>query len=309
MKRTTQFTCYLLLLFMTLGLLQEYSLAQRTSPSAVAAVRLKYRPPNNWIRHYLGDDRYKIAGNIWKVVSTQTDTYYHRANCPNMLRQPAGTVIGFADSDEADESGYTPDPTCAPSAPRVEYQPSSAASGAGAGGAAGGLAPASANIRITLSDGVSTTILPKGWIHIRNKPQQGTNIPSIQGASFDLMIPASALQQRGGKPTMVMYMFMTAPNVGGVEQYLTPSGFNRLNQRMRNNGRGGRFSTVLNQSNITSAQLGGLRGIKITPRAAVNGLNMPISIVGRGSKLYMMASSLSSANNGYKLAVNSFQPR
>src|SRR5690606_12189929 len=64
-----------------------------TSPSARQAVRLKYHPPKNWLRHYLGDDRYKIAGKVWKVVSTQLDTYYHRPDCPNMLRQPAGIAI------------------------------------------------------------------------------------------------------------------------------------------------------------------------------------------------------------------------
>lgn len=80
-----------------------------TSPSAKAAARLKYHPPANWLQHYLPDDRYKIAGGVWKVVSTQYDTYYHRPDSPNMLSQPAGIVIGFASEAEAREAGYRSD--------------------------------------------------------------------------------------------------------------------------------------------------------------------------------------------------------
>jgi len=87
------------------------------SPSAQAAARLKNRPPANWIRHYLPDDRYKIAGRIWKVISTETDELYHRADCVEMLKGDAGTVIGFASSADANEAGYRPDGVCRPQAP------------------------------------------------------------------------------------------------------------------------------------------------------------------------------------------------
>jgi hypothetical protein len=291
---------------------QKYSLLAdpTSSPSAIAAVRLKYHPPDNWIRHYLGDDRYKVAGNVWKVVSTQTDAYYHRPNCPNMLRQPAGVVIGFADSQEAEEAGYAADPLCAPRAARVEYQASTTAESTSASNSP--FAPAKTNTRIVLSDGVSTTMLPAGWIHIRNKPQANTQIPSIQGASFDVLVPVSTASKRPGRPSMLLFMFMTAPNNIRVEEYLSPDRLTRLRDRLRTSSRGQTLVTAMDSSDTTSATLGGLKGVRITPRRAGGGVGsagMPVTIVGRGSKLYFMASSLDKADAGYNIAVNSFQPR
>jgi len=80
-------------------------------PSAIEAARLKYYPPGGYLSHYLPDDRYKIAGNVWKYVSTDLDTYYHVPSSPNMMRQPAERVIGFASAADAEEAGYTADPT------------------------------------------------------------------------------------------------------------------------------------------------------------------------------------------------------
>ena len=85
-----------------------------SGPSAKAAAQLKYHPPDNYLKHYLGDDRYKIAGHVWKMVSTQLDTYYHRPTCPNMLKQSPDIVIGFASKADAEESGYRSDPVCQP---------------------------------------------------------------------------------------------------------------------------------------------------------------------------------------------------
>ena len=48
------------------------------SPSAKAAAKLAKNPPAGWINHYLPADRYKVAGKVWQVVSTELDTYYHR---------------------------------------------------------------------------------------------------------------------------------------------------------------------------------------------------------------------------------------
>ncbi len=87
-----------------------------TSPSAKMAARLKYHPPKNWMGHYLPDDRYKI-GSTWRVLSTELDMFYHRPDCPNMLRQSAGSVIGFASADDALEAGYKPDALCRPEIP------------------------------------------------------------------------------------------------------------------------------------------------------------------------------------------------
>lgn len=80
-------------------------------PSAIEAARLKAFPPGGYLSHYLPDDRYKIAGGVWKYVSTDLDTYYHVASSPNMMRQPADRVIGFSSVREAEEAGYTADPS------------------------------------------------------------------------------------------------------------------------------------------------------------------------------------------------------
>ena len=80
-------------------------------PSAVEAARLKNSPPPGYLSHYLPDDRYKIAGGVWKYVTTDLDTYYHIPSSPNMMRQPASAVIGFANSHDAEEAGYVADPT------------------------------------------------------------------------------------------------------------------------------------------------------------------------------------------------------
>lgn len=80
-------------------------------PSARMAARLKKYPTSSWLAHYLPDDRYKIAGGVWKYVSTDLDTYYHRPDSPLMLRQPAGRVIGFSSTKEAEEAGYVAGPS------------------------------------------------------------------------------------------------------------------------------------------------------------------------------------------------------
>lgn len=80
-------------------------------PSAIEAARLKASPPPNYLAHYLPDDRYKIAGRVWKYVSTDLDTYYHLPASANMMRQPADRVIGFSSVRDAEEAGYVADPT------------------------------------------------------------------------------------------------------------------------------------------------------------------------------------------------------
>ncbi len=84
---------------------------KRPGPSAVEAARLKRYPAPSYLAHYLPDDRYKIAGGVWKYVSTDLDTYYHVPSSPNMLRQPASRVIGFATARDAEEAGYVADPS------------------------------------------------------------------------------------------------------------------------------------------------------------------------------------------------------
>jgi len=93
------------------GGLQAGANPRGLGPSAIEAARLKYYPPGGYLSHYLPDDRYKIAGNVWKYVSTDLDTYYHVPSSPNMMRQPADRVIGFASAADAEEAGYTADPS------------------------------------------------------------------------------------------------------------------------------------------------------------------------------------------------------
>ncbi len=94
-------------------------------PSAIEAARLKVRPPANYLAHYLPDDRYKIAGGVWKFVSTDLDTYYHIPSSPNMMRQPASRVIGFANVADAEEAGYIADPTDGTASKAAAVAPSS----------------------------------------------------------------------------------------------------------------------------------------------------------------------------------------
>ncbi|RYX81852.1 hypothetical protein EON83_22105 [bacterium] len=101
--------------------------SKRPGPSAVQAARLKKYPAPSYLSHYLPDDRYKIAGGVWKYVSTDLDTYYHIASSPNMLRQPANRVIGFANARDAEEAGYVADPTdgtATAATPRINSVPS-----------------------------------------------------------------------------------------------------------------------------------------------------------------------------------------
>lgn len=75
----------------------------------------KYKiPPRGWLAHYLPQDRYKITSGIWKVVSTETDRFYYRADAPAMLRQSPNRVIGFASWQDAMIAGYRPDPITQP---------------------------------------------------------------------------------------------------------------------------------------------------------------------------------------------------
>lgn len=102
-------------------------------PSAIEAARLKDDPPPNFLSHYLPDDRYKIAGGVWKFVSTDLDTYYHVPSSPNMMRQPADRVIGFASIRDAEEAGYTADPTDGTAREAAMAEPSLSPGGAGTG--------------------------------------------------------------------------------------------------------------------------------------------------------------------------------
>ena len=270
-------------------------------PSAVAAARLKHRPPQNWIRHYLGDDRYKIAGGVWKVVSTELDRYYYPAWAPEMLRQPAGIVIGFASAAEAEEAGYrasaygSSDSLYGLTASEIFAAKRRTVTGNSVQGT-----------RITLSDGVSTVILPRGWKHTRLGQQ---NINTQGGAisyQMDMISP-------GGKQVGMVFMFMKLPANVNVESFLGPDKVEQLRQQLRTRaGSDPKVAAAIEGAQFGAGKLGGLSGMTMIPGKGAKlppGMSGITTIVGKGSKMYMMSAQLSTADKNYGVVVNSFQPR
>lgn len=266
--------------------------------SAYTAARLKNHPPKNWIRHYLGDDRYKIAGGVWKVVSTELDRFYYPAWAPEMLRQPAGIVIGFSSAAEAEEAGYRPS----------IYGASDSLYGLTAAEIAAAKKPGGSfnGKRITLSDGASSVILPTGWKHTRIG---GQNMKTQAGAMTyqgDLLTPS------GGK-SGIMFMVTTMPGNINVESFLSPQKVAELRTQMQQRaGADTQFGAALEGAKIGVGKLGGLTGITIIPGNSAKlpaGMGGIMTIVGRGPKMYMMAAQLASTDRNYGVVVNSFQPR
>jgi hypothetical protein len=68
-------------------------------------------PRVGWLNHYLPADRPRIAGGIWKFLSTDTDHHYHRPDSAFMLSQSPDQIIGFASAADAQEAGYLPGPS------------------------------------------------------------------------------------------------------------------------------------------------------------------------------------------------------
>ena len=263
------------------------------SPSARAAVRLKYHPPDNWIRHYLGDDRYKIAGNVWKVVSTQLDTYYHRPNCPNMLRQPAGITIGFADLTEAEEGGYVPDTYCSPQSALVTYAP-----GATAVNSATTINRTGRPIRILLADGKSTTLLPSNWKRTR------TGAQTILGYAL-LSDTIQPLQGRG----LLRFAFINSPGNVNAEPLLKPNTFAQLVKT--SSGRANPAAkSYLDNARVAGGTLGKRTGVTLTPqgRGANSSIRGRVTVVARGSKMYLLEDD-SNGIAGGRLVVGSFEPK
>jgi hypothetical protein len=276
------------------------------SPSVRAAFRLKYYPPSGWIQHYLGDDRYKINGKVWKVVSTQLDTYYHRPSCPNMLRQPAGIVIGFASADEAIEGGYRPDPVCRPDVSRVEYtrvqveiRPQGGEN-ASAGAGVTTINRGRAAQRIMLADGVSTVLLPPNW----RRTQSGRGTIAGYSSRGDTLQP---LNGRG----IVRFDFVTAPGGVNAEPYfLTPTAFTSgLDTLNRQGGATSQVADIRKNAVFSAGRAGGLNGVALKPRpgARIPGLSDRTIVVARDSKIYVIG--IGSTAPGAQVALRSFQPR
>ena len=259
-----------------------------TSPSALAAARLKYRPPYNWIRHYLGDDRYKIAGNVWKFVSTTTDQYYHRPDSPFMLAQPAGIVIGFASAAEAEEAGYLPGPSAnAIVLPAIK----------GNGGDGTTINNSKNAMRIVLADGLSTVLLPPNWKRTR------TGAQTVLGYALqsDTLEPLKG----GGS---LRFAFINAPGNINVEPFLTVEKFPQLAALAGKSGKNSAASQYLKNAAVSRARLGGRSGVTLTPRASTPGISGRVTLAARGAKVYMLENNAGrAANSG--IVINSFSPR
>lgn len=269
-----------------------------SSPSAVAAARLKNKPPKNWIRHYLGDDRYKIAGGVWKVVSTELDHYYYPAWAPEMLRQKPGIVIGFASAAEAEEAGYR----------SAGYPVNLSLYGLTQAEilAAKKRALQVRNIqgvRVLLADGVSSVILPPGWKVLESKKN---SVPSAvkKESTSDLLA--------FGNSDSVGMLIMTIQMPDGVDvsrEYTVEGARENIAQTAKQLGNSP-LAANLRGTKISAYSLGGLPGI-IKREAGGAGLSSTIAIIAaRGQKIYwfQMAASTEKAP-GFSAIVNSFQPR
>jgi hypothetical protein len=253
--------------------------------SAEAAAILKNHPPAGWISHYLGDDRYKIAGHVWKVVSTQRDKYFHRPDCPEMLRQPAGIVIGFPSVASALEAGYLPDPHCNPAA---------SATAINIGGAVSNHAQ-----RIQLSDGSSVT-LPAGWRKVQSQKISNKYI----SASIDSFAPGKSLDSGAA---IITFDF---PGAGNRTETLTAAKAKEYMSMYNNSGYvNSAIPRSRNEMNIKDVTYKGMRGVVMTPKTKKNGDGI-FYMVQKGSRLYVVAvGGDKGIPKGAQTIINSYQPR
>jgi len=252
--------------------------------SAEAAAILKNHPPAGWISHYLGDDRYKIAGHVWKVVSTQRDKYFHRPDCPEMLRQSASIVIGFPSAASAMEAGYLPDPHCRPAA---------SATAINIGGAVATHAQ-----QIRLSDGKSTVTLPAGWRKVSSQKIQSKYI----SATIDSFAPGKSLDSGAS--------IITFDIPGGDSETLSAA---KAKQYITMYDRSGYVNSAIPRTkkdvNVRDVTYKGMKGVVMTPKTKKGG-DAIVYLVKKGSRLYMVAAA---GDKGIpkdaKTIINSYQPR
>lgn len=269
------------------------------SPSVRQAIRLKYRPPANYLRHYLGEDRYKIAGGTWRVLSTQMDNRYHRASCPNMLRQSPGIVIGFSSAQDAQESGYRPDGLCAPEYSSFTYAPGGSSSSSMGGGNVTTVNRGRTAQRITLADGVSTVLLPPNW----RRTQSGA------ANFFGLPVQSDTLRPLGRRG-YIRFLIGDAPNGMNAEQILQPE---TLRSMLARGGQSGavnnQLSSIVSKMTIGRARLGGLSGVALTikPGQQIQGYTGRYIAVARGSRIYQIDDE-GKGIPGRALIVTSFRP-
>lgn len=252
--------------------------------SAEAAAILKNHPPAGWLSHYLGEDRYKIAGNVWKVVSTQRDKYFHRPDCPEMLRQSANIVIGFPSVASAMEAGYLPDPHCHPARTSATINTGGAVS--------------SHSQKVRLSDGRSTVIIPAGW---RKVQSQKIKIKSIS-ANIDSFAPGKSLDSGAS--------IITFDLPGGNSEPLSAA---KAKQYMSMYNRSGYVNSAIPSTsesmNIRDTVFKGMKGVIMTPKKKDKGDEI-FYMAQKGSRLYVVvAGGDKGIPKGAKTIINSYQPR
>ncbi len=277
------------------------------SPSVRQAHALKYYPPPGWIRHYLGDDRYKL-GTTWRVVTTPNDPYYYPPFAREMLMAPPGQIIGFASAQDAQEAGYAPAPEygsaygldihqMAVADARNNPEPSSGGSDATT------INRSTRAQRIILADGVSSVLLPSNWQRTRALRRD------ISGQSPGQTFTVFADELRPIKGTALIRFFsMNMPNGLNVERYMTLQAFAK--------GFTAGFSNAThinpNDISVSRASLAGLNGVLVTPKAGVAMLGevgTRMIVVARGSKVYGMIYSGTNRASGASSVVDSFRPR
>ncbi len=251
--------------------------------SAEAAAILKNHPPAGWISHYLGDDRYKVAGHVWKVVSTQRDKYFHRPDCPEMLRQSANIVIGFPSAASALEAGYLPDPHC---------HPVTSAAAVNIGGAVFSHAQ-----KLQLSDG-STVTIPAGWRKVQSQKIQSKFI----SATIDSFSPAKSLDSGA--------VLITVDFPGGSTEQLTAA---KAKEYMNLYNRSGYVNSAIpstrDQMNVRDTTYKGMKGVIMTPKNKDRGDGI-FYMVQKGSRLYIVAAGGDKGiPKGAQTIINSYQPR
>lgn len=261
--------------------------AAPSGPSARAAARLKKRPTSNWLAHYLPDDRYKIAGGVWRYVSTDLDTYYHRPDSALMLRQSPARVIGFASAAEAEEAGY-----------RSDGNTNETAS---FGAMAGATRTSARATRITLADGVSSLVLPGGW-------QRG---PSVKQSSNGTPITADVV--RGPNGQQLGFITVMAPanvpldlsRVFNVRAFTASrrqvgEAVNRAGaqpQSAVNSQLLAQFQQAQSNQKVFQARLSGIEGVGIANGAPAAGQPKRVYFFARGRKVWAIVDSSQGSSN------------
>jgi len=285
------------------------------SPSVKQAHRLKYNPPRGWIRHYLGDDRYKI-GATWRVVTTPNDKFYYPPFAREMLLAPADKIIGFSSAQDAQEAGYAPAPAygeafgldahqMATEDLRSSEEPSS---GAGHKRNVTTINRTPRAVRIILADGASSVLLPNGWRRTRTQRRD------IKGNQSGQTFTVFADELRPITGTSLVGLFsMRMPNGMNLEPYVRPQAFTNVLNSGNKAGLVSGIAGVNSQDiSVSRAALNGLSGIKVTPKngvALMGEANTRMIVVARGSKMYGVLYRTSKRGADISSVVNSFRPR